>query len=190
MCESVLPLDLLQHAHCFYSLLLALSLRSVYFVDFGNYDTLPADRLRHLPAEAAKLPPLAVHCALAGLSAPRSAEYQEGSAMAFSQMAFGLELRAKIEFSDKFGRKHLTLTHDEHDISLNRQLLRDGWAKVQTRPDRRIMKLVPDLQTEEEYAKRNHYNLFEYGDVSDEEEGERVPGPDPKARPGRQAGRR
>lgn len=163
---------------------------NVYFLDFGNYDTLPADRLRHLPAEVAKLPPMAVHCALAGLSAPKSAEYTEGSAMAFSQMAFGLELQATVEFSDKFGRKHLTLTHESHPISLNRQLLRDGWARVQGRPDRRITKLIPELQEEEDSAKRNHYNLFEYGDVSDEEEGEeRVRGPDPAARP-RGAGRK
>lgn len=158
---------------------------NVYFLDFGNYDTLPADRLRHLPAEAAKIPALAVHCALAGLAAPKNAEYQEGSAMAFSQMAFGLELKAQVEFSDKFGRKHVTLSHESHPITLNRQLLRDGWARVQARPDRRINKLLPELQEEEDSAKRNHYNMFEYGDVSDEEEGERVAGPDPRARPGR-----
>jgi staphylococcal nuclease domain-containing protein 1 len=155
---------------------------NVYFVDYGNYDTLLSDRLRHLPADAQKIPPLAIHAALAGLTAPKAPEYQEGSALAFSEMAFGIDLKATIEFSDKFGRKHLTLSHESHPISVNRQLLRDGWAKVQARPDRRIQKLANELAEEEKYAKDHHYNLFEYGDVSEEEEGEKILGPDPKAR--------
>jgi staphylococcal nuclease domain-containing protein 1 len=156
---------------------------NVYFIDYGNHDTLLVDRLRHLPAEATKIPALAIHSSLAGLSAPRAPEYQEGSAVAFSEMAFGLELKATIEFGDKFGRKHLTLSHESHPISVNRQMLRDGWARVQSRPDRRIQKLVHDLQEEENYAKRNHYNVFEYGDISSEDESSKdIKGPDPKDR--------
>jgi len=156
----------------------------VYFIDFGNHDTLISDRLRHLPAEAAKIPALAVHCALAGLVPPKAPEYEEGSALAFSEMAFGVDLKCTVEFTDKFtARKHVTLSHESHPISVNRQLLRDGWAKVTTRPDRRIARQMGELQEEERYAKQHHYGVFEYGDVSDEEEGaERVPGPDPKAR--------
>lgn len=156
---------------------------NVYFIDFGNHDTLLSDRIRTLPAEAAKIPPLAVHAALAGLLPPKAPEYQEGSALAFSEMAFGIDLKATVEFTDKFGRKHLTLTHDSHPISVNRQLLRDGFAKVQQRPDRRLSRALLDaLHEEQAYAKDHHYNLFEYGDVSDEEEGEKIAGPDPKAR--------
>lgn len=154
----------------------------VYFIDYGNHDVIIPERLRHLPAEAQKIPPLAVHAALAGLSAPKASEYQEGSALAFSEMAFGLDLAATVEFTDKLGRKNLTLSHESHPISMNRQLLRDGWAKVQARPDRRIQKLVNDLYEDQQYAKQHYYNIFEYGDVSDEEEGEKVLGPDPKAR--------
>jgi len=161
---------------------------NVYFIDFGNYDTLVSDRLRHLAAEVASLPPLAVHCALAGLQPPKTADYQEGSAMAFSAMAFGLELNAKVEFVDRFGRKHVTLTHESQPMSLNRALLRDGQAKVQQRPDRRIQRLIPELMEEQKHAIRHHYNIFEYGDVSDEEDGERVAGPDPRARPGKGKG--
>ena len=161
----------------------------VYFIDFGNHDTLLPDRVRALPADIAKIPALAVHCALSGLTPPKQAEYQEGSALAFSEMAFGVELQATIDFTDKFGRKHVTLSHESHPISVNRQLLRDGWARVQTKPDRRIAKRMADLAEEEKYAKDHHYNLFEYGDVSDEEEegAVRVAGPDPKARPPRGA---
>lgn len=157
---------------------------NVYFIDFGNYDTILVDRLRTLPAEAAKIPALAVHCSLAGLTPPKAVEYQEGSALAFSEMAFGVELNAVIEFTDKFSRKHVTLSHESHPISVNKQLLRDGWARVQGKPDRRISRLVNELAEEERYAKDHHFNLFEYGDVSDEEaEGaEKILGPDPKAR--------
>lgn len=139
----------------------------VYFIDFGNHDTLLPDRVRALPADVAKIPALAVHCALSGLTPPKQAEYQEGSALAFSEMAFGVELQACIDFSDKFGRRHVTLSHESHPISVNRQLVRDGWARVQTKPDRRISKRIGELQDEEKYAKDHHYNLFEYGDVSD-----------------------
>jgi len=156
----------------------------VFFLDFGNHDLLLADRLRALPAEAAKLPALAVHCALSGLSAPRDPEYMEGSALAFSEMAFGLDLKCAVDFTDKFGRKNVTLSHDSHPISLNRELLRAGWAKVQQRPDSRIRKYINDLTEEQKFAHRNHYNIFAYGDVSDEDEAAKgILGPDPAARP-------
>lgn len=157
---------------------------NVFFIDYGNHDTLLVDRLRHLPVEATKIPPLAVHCALAGLTAPKAPEYQDGSALAFSEMAFGVDLKTTVEFSDKFGRKQVVLSHDSHPISVNRQMLRDGWAKVQTFNDRRIQRMMSELHEEEKFAKQQHAGVFEYGDVSDEEDPskERIAGPDPSAR--------
>jgi len=155
-----------------------------YFIDFGNYDTLLNDRVRALPAEAQKLPPLAVHCALAGLAAPKSGDYQESSALSFSELAFGDDLKCTVEFTDKFGRKHVTLSRDANSPSVNRLLLRAGLAKVQARPDRRISRLLQELNEEQQVAKHQHLGVFEYGDVSDEdEERDQIRGPDPNARP-------
>jgi len=150
-----------------------------YFMDFGNWDFLSADSLRNLPAEVAKIPGQAIHCALSGLRLPSNEEYRENSALAFSDMAFGVELAVRVDFSDRDGKKHVTLTLPEHpDQTVNKQLLRDGWAKVNTRVDRKFTSQLDSLREEERYAKQNHYNIWEYGDI-DEEDDSSIKGPDP-----------
>ena len=142
----------------------------VFFLDYGNHDMLGGDKLRPLPAELAKIPALAHHGTLAAISAPKSEEYRENAALAFNDMVWGQELLAKVELVDFNKVLHLTLHHQSSPVSINKQLLRDGYARVAARPAGKLRELVGELREHEEFAKQNHYNVWEYGDVSDEEE--------------------
>ena len=142
----------------------------VFFLDYGNHDQLAADKLRALPAELTKLPALAHHATLAGLQAPRGEDYKEAAALAFHDLVWGQELSAKVELTDFNKMLHLTLLHDSSPVSINKQLLRDGNARVAARPAPKLRDLVSELKEHQEFAKANHYNIWEYGDVSDEEE--------------------
>ena len=142
----------------------------VFFLDYGNHDQLAADKLRALPAELTKLPALAHHATLAGLAAPKGEDYKEAAALAFHDLVWGQELSAKVEFTDFNKILHLTLLHEASPVSINKQLLRDGNARVSTRPPPKLRELVTELKEHQDFAKANHYNIWEYGDVSDEEE--------------------
>ena len=142
----------------------------VFFLDYGNHDMLGGDKLRPLPAELAKIPALAHHGTLAAISAPKGEEYRESAALAFNDLVWGQELLAKVELVDFNKVLHLTLHHESSPVSINKQLLRDGNARVAARPAGKLRELVGELREHEDFAKQNHYNVWEYGDVSDEEE--------------------
>jgi len=64
----------------------------------------------------------------------------------------------------------VTLMHESNPVSINKLLLRDGWARVQNRSVGKVKALVDELKECEAFARKNHYNIWEYGDISDEEE--------------------
>jgi len=146
----------------------------VYFIDFGNHELLEEDKLRALPQTASSLPGLARPALLAGLRAPTKLNaHFESAAITFNDYVYGEDrvLSAKRETIDKTGKMHLTLTDPEHpDLSINAVLLRDGWCRVVDRPERKLRGIMDELQKCEDMAKQNRLNVWEYGDVSDEEE--------------------
>merc|ERR1712179_413383 len=86
--------------------------------------------------------------------------------------AFERDLTAKVELSDRGNRTlHLTLTNkdDPSGYTINEYLLQEGWCRVEDRPNPKLNELYDKLRSAEEIAKQNRVNLWEYGDVSDEE---------------------
>lgn len=155
----------------------------VYFVDYGNHDLLEVDNLRELPAEVKAIAGLARSAVLAGLKAPtKNSEHFEGAAITFNEF-LGAELKAKAECVDKQGKVHLTLTNPESpDASINQVMLRDGWVRLHEKPEWKLKSMVTELKKDEEIAKDARLNIWEYGDVSDDEDEE-------DARPNRFDGR-
>jgi len=69
------------------------------------------------------------------------------------------------------GELHLTITPKDSTVSINQQLLRDGWARLVSakKAERNIRKIINELKADEDMGKNGHYNIWEYGDVSDDE---------------------
>mmetsp|Transcript_16881 Transcript_16881/g.32960 ORF Transcript_16881/g.32960 Transcript_16881/m.32960 type:complete len:911 (-) Transcript_16881:240-2972(-) len=151
----------------------------VLFVDYGNADLLNADDLRSLPDDLAKIPPLSKACFLAGIRGPtKASEHFESAAMTFNELALERVLSAKVECIDKSNKWHLTLRPKAEDVedgdttSINQILLREGWCRIVERPEFKLKGLVNELRKDEDSAKQSRFNIWEYGDVSDEEEEE------------------
>jgi hypothetical protein len=140
----------------------------VFFLDYGNADLLPLANLRPLPAELSKIPGLSKPAVLAGLKAPtEGTEYADPAMDAFHAMVWDRELTARIEAHDMDRVMQLVVLSDEPDAStVNQQLLRSGWARVQSKPLRSLRKLCEEYMADEEDAKNNHLAQWEYGDVS------------------------
>lgn len=147
----------------------------VCFIDYGNYDELATSCLLPLPDSVARIPGAAKLCKLAGLSSPsETSEWFEPAAQTFAELAFSKDLKAKVEYIDRNDVAYLTLVdpvENTEKISINVILLRDGLARiVEGRKAGRISAVCDKLQTDEDAAKRNHYGIWEYGDVSDGED--------------------
>lgn len=147
----------------------------VFFIDFGNHDTLLVSDLRALPESVANIKPLARVCVLAACKSPSTtSEYFESAGEAFSEFAFNRNLKCKIECIDKKGKLNVSLFDKELDenLSINQVMVREGYVRVAERPDWKLKDLAKSLREDEKLAKGSRINIWEYGDVSDDEEEE------------------
>lgn len=150
-----------------------------FFVDYGNHDLLDISRLRALPEEIGqKIPDSAHLCFLAGVQAPRNPDYRENAISAFTDLVWERQLLAKIELADGYGRDrrlHVTLQDEtSENVTVNQQIIKDGWARVLPRVPGKLKDLQNSLKSEEKIARDAHYGVWEYGNVSDEDEEETI----------------
>lgn len=140
---------------------------------FTQSDILQKEDLRPIRDEAVlKVQPLARVCTLAGTKAPNHKQEAFDMAIeAFTELAYNRKLLAQVHIRDRTGKMHVTLHDEESPDSINQLLLRDGLLRILARPERQLSDLVEkELRPEQEKAKANHYNIWEYGDVSDDED--------------------
>jgi len=148
------------------------------FIDYGNRELVDLASLRVLDEELTRIPPTAHQMFLAALKAPgEGAEYFEPSGQAFSDLVWDRELAAKIELADA-GKFHVVLKKPGSDTSVNQILLENGWIRVHPRPVRKLKEkgrgqytpVYQQMLGYEAVAKNTRKHIWEYGDVSDEEE--------------------
>eukprot|EP01006_Ploeotia_vitrea_P053318 TRINITY_DN67774_c8_g3_i1.p1 TRINITY_DN67774_c8_g3~~TRINITY_DN67774_c8_g3_i1.p1 ORF type:complete len:1093 (+),score=753.79 TRINITY_DN67774_c8_g3_i1:273-3281(+) len=142
------------------------------FIDYGNRDELPLDKLRPITDKAVREIPSQAHvCSLAGIKVPGEPDYAELATATFQDAVFEKTVYGKVYVKDRDGKLHLTLHEEEGQVeSLNAQLVAEGLARVVQRPLRRLVSLAKSYEKLQEQAKHNHYGVWEYGDVSDPED--------------------
>jgi len=150
----------------------------VLFIDYGNRDVIERTNLRPLDEELARILPTAHQLFLAALKAPpEGSEYFEQAGEAFSELVWERELIAHVEFVDA-GKYHVVLTKPGSEISINQLLLESAWVRVHPRPPWRLKEksrgeytpLYKKMLEYEAIGKNTRKHIWEYGDVSDEEE--------------------
>jgi staphylococcal nuclease domain-containing protein 1 len=153
-------------------------LHQVKFIDFGNMAALALGDLRPLPKEIASIAPLARPCALSALRPPKEgSEYYEAAANALADMtASDMKFLARVDHVEGVSNPllHLTLfAGADKSTSVNAELLKAGWVRVNSRPGPRLANLVPELDVYESEGRAKRYNIWEYGagyDGSDNDE--------------------
>jgi staphylococcal nuclease domain-containing protein 1 len=142
----------------------------VFFIDYGNSDVVTLDTLRPLTEGLAELPAIARSCQLAGVMAPfQHSEYSEQASYAFNDLAMGKELLARVEVV-RDDQWLVTLNTESTPVSINAQLVSEGWVKLQKRPPRKLIEYVRGMISYKEDAKKYRRGQFENGSFSDEEE--------------------
>jgi staphylococcal nuclease domain-containing protein 1 len=143
---------------------------TVHYIDYGNRETLPTTRLASLPAAYAGDKPYATEYVLPYVALPKDEEY---SAMALkylredtavSKVLMNVEYR--VQGSPPAASLHVDST-PEGDIVKN--LITEGFLLVENRKERRQNKLLAAYKEAQEVAKRNHSNIWEYGDITEDD---------------------
>jgi len=79
---------------------------------------------------------------------------------------------ANVEYRDPDGKMHLSLGDAQSGVHVNAVLVNAGLARVHKREVkfRRATHLVAKLMEQEQQARKNHSNIWQYGDIPDEDE--------------------
>ena len=177
----------------------------VFYVDYGNVETLAADRLRPLDPSVslAATPAAARLCRLTHLRAPGAAEeYGEESARALGAMAGGRSLLARVDRAGDAPREpwdaaavpqfYVTLgtsktpetsgedsgEEDTAPPTVNERMAAEGLARLERGAAKRAD--ARTLVEAQETARRERRHMWEYGDVESDDEEPRA-GPKPGA---------
>jgi len=154
----------------------------VFYLDFGNLETLPLSKLATLDSPSltvAALPPLAQSVSLAGLKVPSLEEdfgYEAGEML--SELTIGKTLRAKIEDREKVdgkrGAENLLVTLSDPGatggISVNASMVKAGLARCVRPRNQRIGAVVDSLKKFQEAARGSRANMWQYGDIDSDED--------------------
>lgn len=158
----------------------------VFYIDYGNQEIVPYNRLRPLPPSVHSVPGLAQLCSLAFIKIPSLDEdYGQEAAEYLSELTLGTprEFRAMIEEKDTSTGKTkgqgtgtvllVTLVDVEAGSSVNAAMLKAGLARLEKRNrwdtnERRSA--LDNLEEFQEEAKRSRSGMWEYGDIQSDEE--------------------
>ncbi|KAJ0536778.1 putative micrococcal nuclease [Helianthus annuus] len=159
----------------------------VFYIDYGNQETVTYSQLRPLDPSVSSAPGLAQLCQLAYLKVPTLEEdYGQEAAMYLSENTLSepKAFKAVIEERDASGGKVkgqgtgnillVTLIDEESDTSINSIMLKGGVARLEKRrrwepKDRQQM--LDELEKFQAEARTKRLGMWEYGDIeSDDDE--------------------
>lgn len=152
----------------------------VFYVDYGNSETIPVSRIKPLSAKFRELKPQSSEAHLAFVKAPSlDADYGPEAAQFLKELVEGKTMMANTEYRDSHsGALYLSLGDRESQVHVNAALVRAGLAKVKrpreymSKPKAAVDQLVNKLREEETQAKTNHSCMWEYGDPGSDDDAE------------------
>lgn len=144
---------------------------TVFYVDYGNSETLPTSRVRPLPSELPKLAHQAHQAQLAYVRPPTlNEDYGPEAAEYLKELVWGKTVVANIEYRDD-NKLYLSLGERETGVHVNGALVKAGLAKVEKLRGKHLQPVLDKLREEEDVARKAHLGIYAYGDPgSDDDE--------------------
>lgn len=146
----------------------------ILFIDFGNRETADASSLAALPAGFAiyNYPPGAREYQLALVQLPNDPDYAQGTDVALEQILFSAaQLLVNIEYRVG-GVEFVQAVIEAQDgtkTDVAKTLIAEGHALTEQRREKRFASMVSEYLDAENKARREHRNIWEYGDFTGNE---------------------
>eukprot|EP01018_Ginkgo_biloba_P017900 Gb_32409 [translate_table: standard] len=159
----------------------------VFYIDYGNQETVPYSKLRPLDPSVSSAPGLAQLCSLAYIKVPGLEEdfgHDAAEFLSDCTLRSSKDLMAMVEERDTSGGKVkgqgtgtvliVTLVDVESGTSINATMLQEGLARLERKKKwdtKERQSALDNLEEHQEKARQGRWNIWQYGDVqSDEEE--------------------
>jgi len=137
---------------------------SVLYIDYGNRATIPKANCGTLPGNFVSLPAFAHEYTLALCNLCSDEDYAEQGLKAMREDLLDKELKLNVEYRVT-GQEFASIL-DSNGEDIGKNLILDGLMLAEKKGGRKLMKLVDSYRDAMESAKKNHLNIWEYGDIT------------------------
>lgn len=141
----------------------------VLFIDYGNRESVKASSCAQLPnISSASAAPFAKEFVLACVNLPADEEYSSDAITALRTDTAEGRFQLNIEYKNS-GLDYVTLVDESSKEDVGERLVKEGLFLVENRKERRLQKLLRDYKAAETEAKKNHNNIWRYGDITEDD---------------------
>jgi staphylococcal nuclease domain-containing protein 1 len=142
----------------------------IYYIDYGNRESVSVSKIAPLPAKYQSSGPLAREYVLALVNVPNDDYYSKEAASAFAELAFSHpSFLLNSEYKNGNLEAVTLVTDDENKRDIGKQLVSDGFALVEARREGRLKTLVEQYNAAEQEARKGRKNIWQYGDFTGSE---------------------
>lgn len=141
---------------------------TVFFIDYGNREQTNTSSLAALPSNFRLMSPMATQYALACVSVPDDEEAKQDAVDALFQDIVNKPMLLNLEYKAS-PADCVTLKHVDAEDDVASTLVGEGFLTVESRREKRLAKMVAQLQKAQDEAKRLRKNLWRYGDFREDE---------------------
>ncbi|XP_022908359.1 staphylococcal nuclease domain-containing protein 1 [Onthophagus taurus] len=141
----------------------------IRYIDYGNRETVNSTRLASLPAAYANEKPFANEYSLACVALPKDPEFADIALKYLKEDLSAGKLFLNVEYRPSGGLPAATVFTEENKEDIVKNLITDGLLLVEKRRERRLHKLVSEYMAAQEVAKTNHANIWQYGDITEDD---------------------
>ncbi|XP_053990082.1 staphylococcal nuclease domain-containing protein 1 [Hylaeus volcanicus] len=145
---------------------------SVFYIDYGNRETINVTRVADLPSRFATDKPYAREHTLACVALPSDNDDKKAAVEAFKEDVMDKVLLLNTEYKLNSNVIAVTLLDSTTNEDIAKGLIADGLLLVQNQRDRRLTKLIEEYKKAEEDAKHSRRNIWRYGDIRVDDEKE------------------
>jgi len=140
---------------------------TVLYMDYGNKATISKAKCGNLPASFLGLPAFAKEYVLAFMTLPPDEEYVASGIAAIKEDLLDRKVKLNTEYKDG-SLAYVTVFNDTNE-DLGKNLIQDGLMMADKVRGRRFAKMVTSYVEAQDKAKRDHLNIWEYGDITGDE---------------------
>merc|ERR1711915_266988 len=138
----------------------------VMYIDYGNRATVPKTKLGSLPASFQTASGYAKLYNLALVRLPTDEELSGQGIQALKDDLLDKTVKINVEY--KTGNDVFVTAH-EGDEDIGKGLIQDGLFLVDKKGGRKFAKMVKDYDDAMQKAKKQHLNIWRYGDITDDD---------------------
>ncbi|XP_056643670.1 staphylococcal nuclease domain-containing protein 1 [Diorhabda sublineata] len=141
---------------------------TVHYIDYGNKEILPTTRLASLPAAYISEKSFATEYVLPFVVLPKDEEFASTAIKYLKEDTAVSKLYLNVEYRQPGSPPAASLHSDKtSDSDIVKNLIKEGLLIVENVKGRRHNKLLESYKEAQEIAKKQHANIWEYGDISE-----------------------